>query len=220
MTAHPARSGMVLSLLIAAAVIATASSALAKGAESATVTGPGIDRPIELMDAADSDLVARLMEQTGGLYGTDGTGDLPLPLEEPPGEPGPSYTLTWVRYGAPGESVDERTVRQVIYPDAENGPVIHTPAQEGLRGGGPGVIGWFAAPTGLPDTLAELGVPIASASSLGEAPLSQMAADPAPEREPAGAFSYLAVVGLALVVGLAGALGAWRMLRWRPRTGS
>lgn len=115
--------------------------------------------------------------------------------------------------------MDERTVRQVIYPDTEDGPVIHTPAQEGLRGI-PGVIGWFAAPTGLPDTLAELGVPIASASSLGEAPLSEMAADPASEREPAGAFSHLAVLGLALVVGLAGALGAWRMQLWRPRSRS
>lgn len=77
MTAHPARSGMVLSL-IAATVVVTAIPALAKGAQSATLTGLGIDRPIELMDAADSDLVVRLMEQTGGLYGSDGTGVFPF----------------------------------------------------------------------------------------------------------------------------------------------
>ncbi len=52
MTAHPARSGVILSLLVAAAVAGTASLALAKGPESATLTGSGIDRPIELMNTA------------------------------------------------------------------------------------------------------------------------------------------------------------------------
>jgi hypothetical protein len=170
-----------------------------------TITGPGIDRPIELMDTANSDLMVRLMEQTGLWYGT---GDLPLPLEEPAGKLGPSFTLTWINSGPPGESVDERTMRQVIYLDAENGPVIHTPAQEALRGWGPGVIGWFAAPSGLRDTLAELGAPISAASSFSEQSLSEIAADTAlPERESAGTAWYLGVVGLALGVGLAGAMG-------------
>lgn len=177
----------------------------AKGPESATITGPGIDRPIELMDTADFDLVIRLMEQTGLWYGT---GDL---LKEPPGELGPGYTLTWINSGPPAKSVDERTIRQMIYLDAENGPIIHTPAQEALRGWGPGVIGWFAAPSGLRDTLAELGVPISVAPSVSEAALSDKVADTAlPERESAGAFWYLGVVSFALVVGLAWALGGRR----------
>jgi hypothetical protein len=203
-----------VSVLCVAAVVSTASSALAKGPESATVSGPGIERPIELMDTADSELVVRLMEATGLWYAT---GDLPLSLEEPPRELGPRYTLTWINSGPPGESVDERTIRQAIYVGVENGLLIHTPAQRGLRGWGPGVIGWFAAPSGLRDTLAKLGVPIASSPSLHETPLSGIALDTAPpQREPARAFRYLAVAGFALVVGLAGVLGARRILRWSP----
>ena len=44
--------------------------------------------------------------------------------EEPAGELGPGYTLTWINAGPPGESADQRTIRQVIYLEAENGPVI------------------------------------------------------------------------------------------------
>ncbi len=193
--------------IVAMLVVGISEPAVAKGPQSATVTGPGIDRPIELMDTADSDLVSQLMEQTGIWYAT---GDHPLPLEEPTGELGPAYTLTWINSGPPGESVGERTIRQLIYLEAQNGPVIHTPAQEGLEGWGSGVIGWFAAPNGLRDTLAELGVPIAEASSFGEAPASEISAVTAPaERQSKDNIWYLAAVGLALVVGL-----VWRV--WHP----
>ncbi len=172
----------------AVALFGFSDSVSAKGPESATITGPGIDRPIELIDTANPDLVTRLMQQTG-LWFT--TGDLPRPLEEPLAELGPSYTLAWINGIPPGKSVDERTIVQVIYPDAENGPVIHTPDQEALSGGwGPGVIGWFAAPSGLRDTLAELGVPISAAPSLQQGT----------------SVWYIGVVGFSFVVGLAGAL--------------
>jgi hypothetical protein len=55
-------------------------------------------------------------------------------LEEPPGELGPSYVLTWINSGGPDDSVAERTIRDVIYLDAKNEPVVHTPMQEGLLG--------------------------------------------------------------------------------------
>jgi hypothetical protein len=124
--------------------------------------------------------------------------------------------VTWINSGAPGESVDSRTIRQLIYLGAEDGPAIHTPAQDGLHGWEPGVTGWFVAPSGLRDTLAELAVPISAASSFSERPLSEASADGAqPERDPAGANSY-AVAGFALV-GLAAALVVRRMLEWRVR---
>ncbi len=187
--------------IVAVVLVGFSEPAAAKGPESATVTGPGIDRTIELLDTADVDLVGQLMEQTGIWYVT---GDHPSPLEEPTGELGPAYTVTWINSGPPGESVEERTIRQLIYLEAENGPVLHNPAQEGLEGWGPGVIGWFAAPNGLRDTLAELGVPISEASSFGEAPTSEMSAVTAPaKRQSEDTFWYLAVVSLALVVELA-----------------
>ncbi len=79
----------------------------------------------------------------------------------------------------------------MIYPDAENGPVIHTPEQEALRGGwGPTAIGWFSAPSGLRDTLAELGVPITAA----------------PSSQGGTSVWIIGVVGFALMIGLTGAL--------------
>lgn len=103
----------------------------------------------------------------------------------------------------------------MIYLDAEDGPVIHTPTQEGLQGWGPGVIGWFAAPDGLRDTLIELGVPISAAPSHSETTLSEITAGKeAPEREPTDTFWYLGVVGFALVAGL-----AWAVLGVRRTVG-
>lgn len=191
---------------IAAVLFGFSDPVAAKGPQSVTITGPGMDRPIELMDSANSDLVVRLMEQTGLWYAA---GELPLPLEHPAGDLGPAYTLAWINSGPPGKSVDERTIRQEIYLYAENGPVIHTPAQETLGGWGPDVIGWFAAPSGLRDTLAELGVPVSPASSLREVADSEIAAGAAlSERKSSGAPWYLGVVGFALLIGLAGALVA------------
>lgn len=143
-----------------------AGTVLAKGPESVTITGPGIDQPLELMkavggsgscdpDCSDSPLV-RLMEQTGLWYAS---GDLPIPLDEPAEELGSGHTLTWVRLGAPDETLAQRTIRQIIYLEAQNGPIVHTPDQQSLKGWGAGVVGWFRAPPGLPDTLVELGLP-------------------------------------------------------------
>ena len=183
----------------------------AKGPESAIITGPGIDQPIELINTTNRDLVARLMEQTGLWYAT---GDLPQPIDKPAGDLGPSYTLIWINSGPPGASIDERTIRQEIYLDAEGGPVIHTPNQESLRGWGPVVNGWFAAPSGLRETLAELGVPISPASWFSEIIPSEIAIDPAlSDRDFTGPILLITVAGLALLVGLAWALGARRMSR-------
>lgn len=186
----------------------------AKGPQSAIITGPGIDRPIELIDRTvenNPDLVVRLMEQTGLWFAT---GDLPLPLEKPAGDLGPAYTLSWINSGPPDKSVDERTIRQLLYLDAENGPLIHTPAQESLQGWGPGVIGWFAAPSGLRDTLAELGVPVARGTSSGGGTFTETASSTTlPDREPAGALWLLGIAAFALVAGLAGALGARHIVR-------
>jgi hypothetical protein len=177
------------------------SPVIAKGPESVTITGPGIDSPLELMDNANFDLIARLMEQTGLWYGT---GDLPRAVEEPQGELGPSYTLTWINAGPPGNSVKSRTMVQLLYMDAENGPFIHTPDQESLENWGGGVIGWFAAPSGLQDTLVDLGVPrSAGTRSKNSAIIERIF----------GRFGYFAVVGFAVIVVLVGVFGIQRLVR-------
>jgi hypothetical protein len=148
--------------LVAGLLTWSVDAAEAKGPESGNLTGPGLSEPIELI-AIDSfpvewALVEQLMQQTGVWYAT---GDRPRSLEDKPeGELGPAYTLTWINDYRAGGSVDERTARQLIYPDADYGPLIHT--QQVPQGWGPGLLGWFVAPSGLQDTMIELGVPIAA----------------------------------------------------------
>jgi hypothetical protein len=105
------------------------------------------------------------MEQSGIWYGV---GDLPSPVSEPAGELGQAYELTWVNGGPPGTPIKERTIVQFIYLNAESGALIHTPPQDSLQNWGQSVIGWFAAPEGLPDTLMDLGVPISTTSMQAE----------------------------------------------------
>ena len=184
----------------------------AKGPESVTITGSGIDQPLELMATTNHDLIVQLMEQTGLWYGTG------EPLqEEQLVHLGPVYTLTWVNIGPPEKSVEERTIRQLIYMYAENGPLIQTPDQESLQGWGPDAIGWFAAPVELRDTLIEMGVPIAAASSPAKQPPSGISSAPAlPVRQPVPVPWSLAILAFALLIVLAAALGVvWKRAKNR-----
>ena len=168
---------------------------LAKGPESVTITGPGFEYPINMMDNNDIDLEVDLMEQTGLWFGTG----RPLTSEALKGELGPSYTFTWVNSGPPSMTVEERTIIQHVYLDAEAGPVIHTPAQDSLQDWGSGLIGWFAAPGDLEDTLAKLGVPDSVSPPILEAHVSKTAGDTVLAKStPTGFPWYLTIVGVAL----------------------
>lgn len=166
--------------------------AAAKGPESATISGPGIDGTLELIGEDNWVQVSKLMEQTGLWYAT---GDLPRPIEAPSGELGPAYTLTWVNGGPPGKSTEERTMVQVLYLHAENGPLIHTPRQDALESWGQERIGWFTAPDGLHGTLEELGVPVSEA---------------APGSLQGGTWWILGAAGVVAVAGLASQLAKRR----------
>ena len=135
--------------------------ALAKGPTSATVTGPGIDDPIELFDyhTPFTDAHTALIRLTGLWYGNvglEGTSELP-----PEVELGPAYTLTWLNEANPADPSDDYGIRQIIYPHAEGAPVIHTPKQPALDDGSL-TLGWRTVPAELMDTLRQLGVPIDS----------------------------------------------------------
>lgn len=200
-------SGLVL---IVGALVGFTHPVSAKGPESVTITGPGIDQPLELMTTTNQDRIVQLMEQTGLWFGTG------EPLQEAQlGDLGPAYTLTWVNMGPPDKSVEERTIRQLLYLDAENGPLIQTPDQESLQGWGPEVIGWFAAPVELRDTLIELGAPIAAASSPAKQPPPGIsAAPPLPVRQPVPVPWSLAILAFALLIVLTAALGVvWKRVK-------
>lgn len=182
---------MIVLLVVGILVIVIAGIALAKGPESVTLAGPGIESPVELIDAVDwpiscdsscpPDPMVQLMEQSGLWYAT---GDLPVPIEPPVGELGNQYVLTWNR----GGSLEEN-IRQFIYLHAEKGPVVHTPAQNGLEGWGSGVVGWFRASDDLADTLASLVDPLSETERVGSSALGD------PQH-----LGFFAVIGSALLV--------------------
>jgi hypothetical protein len=176
-------------------------SVSAKGPESLIITGPGFEHPVDLMDSYDINLVTKLLvEQTGLWYGTG----IPLTSDDIKGKLGPSYTFTWINSGPPSLSIEERTIIQYIYLDAEGGPLIHTPPQDSLQEWGSGVIGWFAAPDGVEHTLATLGVPVSGSPPVLDAHMFKTPADTVlAEPMQAGIPLDFTVVGI-VVLGLAG----------------
>jgi hypothetical protein len=187
------RRFIVLTSLAAGAAIAVtaavATPALAKGATRASITGPGLARPITVSAQGEAlpgqgDTLSSLAEQTGlftVLFGRgSGTPDEPSALRTPPAAAslGPKYTLTYTVPGVTSEpgQTDGR-IRQDLYPRAAGGPVIYTqPGQQGF--GQPlQATGWLRGTPQLTPTLTRLGVPAGAA--LPSAPGSAASAVPA-----------------------------------------
>jgi hypothetical protein len=173
----------LFALLVTAGFAATA---LAKGPETGTLSGPGIEMPIVFLDQTrphetyDVEPPITLLEVTGLWYA-------PVPGEATPladlGEP---YTVQWVNMG--GGSLIDRTIVQHIYLDAEGGPLIHTPDQIGLERWGDGVVGWFKAKDGIEKAID------AVMEWAGESPTEK----------PKAAPWTLPAIALAAVIGLIG----------------
>lgn len=145
-----------VTLLTMVLIVGLTLDALAKGPGSATLTGPGIKEPIQLIHPSISfstyqdDAPVRLIQLTGLWYGNAS------PAITPPADLGTAYTLTWANPGPSSDQIEAQTIHQHIYLDAAGGPVIHTPSQVGLKGWGPEVIGWFEAPPELESTIHEV----------------------------------------------------------------
>src|SRR6185437_9973331 len=134
----PRRFIALTSLAAGAAIavtVALATPALAKGATQASITGPGLGRPVVVSIAAESealpeqgDALSSLADQTGlftVLFGPSSGGvsmpDEPSRLRTPPAAAtlGPKYTVTYTVAGitpAPGQARDQ--IRQYLYPRA------------------------------------------------------------------------------------------------------
>ena len=233
-TSRPAQ--MLAAMAVGALVlVGVAHPAAAKGPLSATLSGPGIDPPIDLTETADPDLMHELMLQTGLWFAAIET----VPYEPVSADLGPRYTLSWVNSVPPSLSEQGRTIDQYIYAHAELGLMIHTPQQDGLSGWGASVIGWFVAPIGLQQTLTSLGVDVESApeqkktvgSSNVATPASYQSAaladsaplpgDPASTASPQNTSSdsavYLSVVGVIVVaIAMAATVRARRVLEAAP----
>jgi hypothetical protein len=217
---------------IAAAAVAT--PALAKGATQASITGPGLARPVTVSAQGEAlpgqgDTLSSLAEQTGlfmVLFGLDSsTRDEPSPLLTPPAAAalGPRYTLTYTVPGVtpePGQT--DGQIRQDLYPRAAGGPVIYTlPGQQGF--GQPlQATGWLRGTPRLTTTLTRLGVP--AGASLPSVPGSAAsvpatiapASAPKPDDMTAPAW-LIATISSAVVIAIAGT-ALWLRRRSRQAT--
>jgi hypothetical protein len=190
MAAAPAAVALAL-------VVALAGPAQAKGIQSATITGPGLDEPIDFSppdgDGGDLAALTAVWEAMPGQPRTSALMD-----EAPTRQLGPQYRITWRFLIGPD---DVTTIRQDLYPYADGGPLVHTPAGQPIFDQSTSG-GWREAPVALRDRLRALGVPEA-----GDVP------------EPsADGTRWPAVFTLATaVVALAGVAGAVAVRRARRR---
>jgi len=231
----PRRFIALTSLAAGAAIavtVALATPALAKGTTQASITGPGLARPVTTSVAAGSealpeqgDALASLADQTGLFTVLFGPGigdvrtpDMPSRLRMPPAAAtlGPQYTVTYTVPGitpAPGQARDQ--IRQYLYPRAAGGPVIYTlPGQQGF--GQPlQATGWLRGTPQLTATLTRLGIPAgASLPSAASSPAAQApAAAPKPNDTTAPAW-LIATIASTVAIVIAGT-ALW--LRRRPR---
>jgi hypothetical protein len=238
----PRRFIALTSLAAGAAIVVTvalATPALAKGTTQASITGPGLGRPITVSVAAGSearpeqgDALSSLADQTGlftVLFGPN-IGDVAIPdmpsrLRTPPAAAtlGPKYTVTYTVPGttpAPGQARDQ--IRQYLYPRAAGGPMIYT--LQGQQGFGQPLqaTGWLRGTPQLTATLTRLGIP--AAASLPSAPSSMasvpaapaLAAAPKPDDTTAPAWLIATIASAAAIVIAGTAL--WLRRRPRPAT--
>jgi len=151
----------------AATVIALATPALAKGPTQASITGPGLARPVVIAGGGEPgqlDRLAVLATQTDlytAMFGAGGSVPAPDRLRTPPPASalGPRYTIVYTVPGVtpqPGEQFGR--IRQDLYPLAAGGPVIYTPPGQAGFGQPLQATGWFRGGPGLTRTLAQLGV--------------------------------------------------------------
>jgi hypothetical protein len=151
-------------------VLAWASPALAKGPDQATITGPGLARPIVIAGYGEPGSVGNLGELADGsglfvaMFGPDGENQ--LVIAAPAGTLGPRYDLT---YRVPDGTPNGGLVRQDLYPGAAGGPVTYTAAGQPVFGTVT-TGGWYQAPATFGVLLSTIGVPAGAIAPVATEP--------------------------------------------------
>ena len=194
--------------VVSAAVVALAIPALGKGIASATITGPGLVRPID----DPSPNMSKLPALTAIWEVTPGHPE-PVTLlgQAPTRQLGPAYTLTWRILTGPDKTTP---IRQDVYPHAEGGPLVHTAPGQAIFGGATAG-GWYRAHTGLRDMLTSLGVP--PPASAAPAAKSALATPPAQTSPPDDSAWPGVIIGATAAMALASVGGAVAFRRSRAR---
>jgi len=147
--------------MTAVLVLLWATVAAAKGPTALTITGEGLDGPIEIGAQAgggepgSGGQVSRLAEHTGLFATMFGATGSELDTQRPAGDLGPAVTLTWT---VPMGDLEADPLVQRLHPWAEGGPVTHTESGQ-AHFGHETVGGWYTGGQELAGLLAEIGVP-------------------------------------------------------------
>jgi hypothetical protein len=151
----------VVAAVAGVVVLMTAGPAAAKGADKATITGPGISTPIVVGgdgEPGSTEGLGQLGDASGlfvAMFGPDSSGAMALTSTAPTGPLGPRYELT---YRVPSGNPKPDTLKQHVYPLAAGGPVTFTPAGQPVLGTKT-TGGWYRAPDTFRPLLTSLGVP-------------------------------------------------------------
>jgi len=148
---------VLVSAAVALLAALVATSALAKGASEARITGPGLAGGITLAGEGQvgGGQLMQLAEAAGFFPAVFVTSPNPMLSTRPQGELGLRYTIT---YAMPGPSgVNE--LRQDLYPYAKPSPVTHMEPGQRFFGTEKTVGGWYVASTTLKDDLVSAGLP-------------------------------------------------------------
>lgn len=218
--------GLVVAAVAGLIVAVAASPASAKGADQATITGPGLAKPIVVGgdgEPGSTEGLGQLSEGSGlytALFGPDSGMGAPLADKAPAGDLGSKYQIS---FRIPGGNPQPDVLKQDLYPMAPNGPVTYTaPGQVALGGRSHG--GWYQGPASLTAVLKQLGVPVgAPVSGLSpttSGPATSAAdvssgADVAPSGTPW--MLIVAIIGAVVVVGAAAVLSR-RVIRDRNQS--
>lgn len=182
-------------ITVLAAVVAT--SALAKGASEAMITGPGLGDGISLAGEGfgGGDRLAQLAEETGFYPAVFVTSPNPMLSPRPAGELGPRYIITYEMPGPTGSS----RLRQDVYPYAKPSPLTYVEPGQRYFATEKTVGGWYVASPTLKQNLVAIGLPESSPAG-GDGP----------------AFPWTVIeVATAALVAAAAALGAVLVARRR-----
>jgi len=191
-----------LALIAAALALVAAhmtSSALAKGASKATITGPGLGEGITLPGEGQvgGEQLMELADQAGFFAAVFATYPTPIQTERPAGTLGPRYTIA---YTMPGPNNELDVIRQTLYPYARPDPVTYMEPGQGFYGDQETVGGWYVASSSLREALVLAGLP-----------------ESAPSTDGGGSQLPWVILGALAATAIAAAVGAAVLLSRRPR---
>jgi hypothetical protein len=142
------------------AALTLPTTALAKGASEASITGPGLKGGgIHLKggrgDPAPGTALGDLTNSAGYFPAMFGQQPDPMLDRRPAGTLGPKYSIAWIVPG-PGEPA---TIHQDLYPYAKPAPVTYMPPGQTFFGHEKTRGGWFVSSPSLKATLVDAGLP-------------------------------------------------------------